>query len=91
MEWHGEHRALFVATGSALKKKSPGRPRIVTTPKDVARERASIEPSSKAFGIKHADAVELFGRGVRRILHGDFHLHSYKMRVTYEFRDFQTR
>jgi hypothetical protein len=38
----------FRATGSALKKKSPGRPRTVTTPEVVARE--SVHPAiSTAF------------------------------------------
>jgi hypothetical protein len=59
----------FRATGSALKKKSPGRPCTVTTPENVARVRASIQQSPKRSAHKHAAALGLSDRSVRRILH----------------------
>ena len=83
----------FRATGSALKKKSPGRPRTVTTPENVARVRASIQQSPKRSALKHAAALGLSDRSVRRILHRNLHMHPYKMMVTQELseRDFETR
>ncbi|GFW63634.1 DUF4817 domain-containing protein [Trichonephila clavipes] len=41
--------ANFRATGSALKKKLPCRPRTVTPPQNVARVRACIEKFPKVF------------------------------------------
>jgi hypothetical protein len=74
----------FRATGSALKKKSPGRPRTVTTPEVVARVRASIQQSPKRSALTHAAALGLCDRSVRRILHRDLHMHPYKMKITQE-------
>ncbi|PNF42023.1 hypothetical protein B7P43_G12304 [Cryptotermes secundus] len=77
----------FRATGSALKKKSPGRPRTVTTPENVARVRASIQQSPKHSALKHAAALGLSDRSVRRILHRNLHMHPYKMMVTQELSE----
>jgi transposase len=55
------------ATGSALKKKSPGQPRSVTTPEVVAHVRASIQQSPKRSALKHAAALGLSDRSVSRI------------------------
>jgi transposase len=61
----------FRQTGSALKRKSPGRPRTATGPEAVAAVRASIERSPRRSARKHADALRLSDRSVRRILHRD--------------------
>lgn len=83
----------FRATGSALKRKSPGRPRTVTMPDNVARVRASVLQSPKRSAVKHAASLGLSDRSVRRILHSNLNMHPYKMMVTQELsiRDFETR
>jgi hypothetical protein len=45
------------ATGSTLKRKSPGRPRTVRTPENVEAVRASIQQSPKRSAHKHAMAL----------------------------------
>ncbi|CAI6359906.1 unnamed protein product [Macrosiphum euphorbiae] len=44
----------FRATGSALKRKSSGRPLTATTPDNVARVSASIQQSPRRSELKHA-------------------------------------
>ncbi|XP_025407883.1 uncharacterized protein LOC112681783 [Sipha flava] len=82
----------FRATGSALKKKPPGRPLTITTPENVARVRASIQKSPRHSAVKHAAALGLSDRSVRRILHRDLHMHPYKIMITQALseRDFET-
>ncbi|KAL4142309.1 hypothetical protein QTP88_004793 [Uroleucon formosanum] len=81
----------FRAAGSALKRKSSGRPLTATTPDNVARVSASIQQSPRRSA--HAAALELSDRSVRRILHTHIHMHPYKMMITQELsaRDFETR
>jgi hypothetical protein len=67
----------FRQTGSILKRKSTGRPRTATGPENVAAVRASIEQSPRRSARKHADALGLSDRSVRRILHRD--LKTYKV------------
>jgi hypothetical protein len=83
----------FRATGSALKKKPPGRPLTITTPENVARVRASIQKFPRRSAVKHAASLGLSDRSVRRILHRDLHMHPYKMMITKALseRDFETR
>lgn len=83
----------FRATGSALKRKSSGRPLTATTPDNVARVSASIQQSPRRSALKHAAALELSDRSVRRILHTHLHMHPYEMMITQELsaRDFETR
>jgi hypothetical protein len=57
------------ATGSTLKRKSPGRPRTVRTPENVEAVRASIQQSPKRSAGKHAMALGISRRSLRRILH----------------------
>ncbi|CAK9796588.1 Transposable element Tc3 transposase, partial [Anthophora quadrimaculata] len=69
------------ATGSALKRKPPGRPKNVRTSENIAAVRASIELSPVRSARKHAEALGISERTVRRILHTDLHLHPYKIMV----------
>lgn len=59
----------------------------------MATVRASIEQSPRRSSRKHAAALRLSDRSVRRILHRDLKLHPYKIVITQELseRDFETR
>ena len=67
------------ATGSTLKRKSPGRPRTVRTLNNVASVGASTQQSRKRSARKHSIALGISIRSLRRILHADLKLHPYKM------------
>jgi len=75
------------ATGFTLKRKSPGRPRTVRTPENVKAVRASIQQSPKRSAHKHAMALGISSRSLRRILHADLNLHPYKMMLAQELRE----
>jgi hypothetical protein len=72
------------ATRSTLKRKSPGRPRTVRTPENVEAVRASIQQSPKRSARKHAMALGISSRSLRRILHTDLKLHPYKIMLAQE-------
>lgn len=74
------------ATGSALPRKPVGQPKSVRTPENIMAVRASIEQSPSRSARKHAAALGISSRTVRRILHCDLHLHPYKMMVVQELR-----
>ena len=75
------------ATGSTLKRKSPGRPRTVRTPENVEAVRASIQQSPKRSAHKHAMALGISSQNLRRILHADLKLHPYKMMLAQELSE----
>ena len=75
------------ATGSTLKRKSPGRPRTVRTPESVEAVRASIQQSPKRSARKHAMALGISSRSLRRILHADLKLHPYKIMLAQELSE----
>ena len=75
------------ATGSTQKKKSPGRPRTVRTPENVEAVRASIPKSPKRSTRKHATAMSISNRSLRRILHAELKLHPYKMMFAQELSE----
>ena len=83
----------FRATGSALKRKSTGRPRTARTPENVAVVRASVQQSPRRLILKRAQALRLSERSLRRILHNDLQMHPYKMMFAQELseRDTETR
>ncbi|XP_014776286.1 uncharacterized protein LOC106873445 [Octopus bimaculoides] len=83
----------FRASGSALKRKSTGRPRTARTPENVAAVRASIQQSPRHSASKRAAALRLSDRSLRRILHNDLQMHPYKMILSQELseRDIETR
>jgi len=80
-------------TGSALKQTSPGRPRTTTGPENVAVVRASILKSPRRSALKHAAALRLSDRSVRRILHRDLRMHPYKIVIAQKLKgsDFENR
>ena len=80
------------ATGSALKRKPPGRPRSVRMPENVQMVRASIEQSPRHSARKHATALGISDRSVRRMLHQELGMHPYKMMLAQELseRDWET-
>ena len=82
----------FRQTCSALKKNSAGSPRTATGLDNVAAVRAAIERSPRRSARKHAIALQLSERSVRRILHRDLKMHPYKMVIAQEMsdRDFET-
>ncbi|GBN09707.1 hypothetical protein AVEN_51333-1 [Araneus ventricosus] len=68
----------FRETGSCLKRKSPGRPRHVRTPENVAAVRDAETQSPRRSARKQASALGLSQRSLRRILHADLKFHPYK-------------
>jgi len=80
-------------TGSAFKQTPPGRSRTATGTKNVAVVRASIQKSPRRSARKHAAALRLSDRSVRRILHRDLRMHPYKIAVAQKLkgRDFENR
>lgn len=83
----------FRQTGSALKLKPPGRPKTATGPEKVAAVKASVDQSPQRSARKHAAALQLSDRSVRRILHEELKMHPYKIVVTQQLteRDWETR
>lgn len=83
----------FRETGSALKRKSTGRPRTVRTPENVNAVRVSVQQSPRRSARRHAAALGISDRSVRRILHKSLEMYPYKMMLVQELneRDFQTR
>jgi hypothetical protein len=85
--------ANFRATGSALKKKPPGRPRSVRSSQKVQAVRQTVTQSPRRSARKHAAAMGMSERSVRRISHADLKFHPYKMMVVQELnqRDWVNR
>lgn len=82
----------FRETGSVVKKRG-GRPRSARTPENINAVRQSVLQSPQRSARKHAAALLMSDRSVRRILHMDLHFHPYKMVVVQELsrRDWQSR
>ena len=83
----------FRTTGSALKRKPPGRPRSLRTPENIQIVKESVLRSPKRSARKHSAALSLSVRSVRRILNSDLRFHPYKLMVAQESleRDHETR
>ncbi|PSN37642.1 hypothetical protein C0J52_25939 [Blattella germanica] len=77
----------------ALKKKPPGDVRTIRTPRNIQAVRQSVQTSPTRSAAKHAIAIGISDRSVRRILHFDLKFHPYKMVVTQELshRDWESR
>jgi hypothetical protein len=69
------------AEGNVGNKPPPGRPRSVRTEQNVERFRASLVRSPRRSARKHAIALQITDRSIRRILHDDLHFHPYKMQI----------
>ena len=73
--------ANFREMASALKKIPPGKQRTVRTPENVERVRHAIRRSPRRSALKHASALQISDRSVRRILHLELDFHPYKLVV----------
>jgi len=73
----------FRGTGSVSKKRR-GRPRTSRTPENIEAVRRSVLQSPRRSARKHASALGISNRSVRRILHQYLHFHPYKMVVVQE-------
>ncbi|XP_057675297.1 uncharacterized protein LOC130905701 isoform X2 [Corythoichthys intestinalis] len=82
----------FRETGD-VKKKKPGLPRTARTPQNIDAVRQSVLRSPQRSARKHASALGLSARSVRRILHEDLKFHPYKLAMVQELnpRDFIAR
>ena len=76
----------FRQTSSALKRKSPGRPRSIRTPETIA-VRYAVTTSPQRFTAKHALALGVSDRSVWRILHLDLKFHLYKIMIVQELQE----
>lgn len=79
--------------GSIMKKKPPGRQRTVRTGENVERVREAILRSPRRSARRHAVALQISNRTVRRILHGELQLHPYKIAIVQKLneRDYPQR
>jgi len=73
----------FRGMGSVSKKRR-GQPRTSRTPENIEAVRRSVLQSPRRSARKHASALGISNRSVRRILHQDLHFHPYKMVVVQE-------
>lgn len=82
----------FRQTASATARRT-GIPRPIRTPENIEAVRASVLRSPRRSARKHASALRLSDRSVRRILHENLHYHPYKMAIVQELseRDFNSR
>ena len=76
--WVGQWRERTV-----MCKKLPGRPSSVRTPDNIARMLASVSRSPRQSARKHAQALHMSDRSVRRIMRSDLSLHPYKLQVVH--------
>ncbi|XP_066969142.1 uncharacterized protein [Macrobrachium rosenbergii] len=72
------------ATGSTLRTYTHGRRRSIRTPENVKRVRAAIIQSPRRSARRHAVALQISSRSLRRILHMDLNFHPYKMMMAQE-------
>ena len=77
----------FWQTSSALKRKSPGRPRSVQTPETITTVRHAVTTSPQRSAAKHALALGVSHRSVRRITHLDLKFHPYKIMMVQELQE----
>ena len=77
----------FRQTSSALKRKSPGRPRSVQTPETITTVRHAVTTSTQRSAAKHALALGVSDRSVRRISHLDLKFHPYKIMMVQELHE----
>jgi len=82
----------FRQTANATRRRT-GVPRPIRSPENIEAVKASMLRSPRRSARKHASALGLSNRSVRRILHNDLHFHPYKMAIVHELseRDFNSR
>jgi hypothetical protein len=77
-----DHRSIvgwveqFRTTASCLKNKSPGRPGTQRTPARVEEARQAHIQSPRRSAVRHALALGMSPRSLRRIIHDDLHFHT---------------
>ncbi|KAF2890012.1 hypothetical protein ILUMI_16161 [Ignelater luminosus] len=76
----------FRQTASPTKRRT-GVPRPVRSPQNIEAVRASMLRSPRRSARKHASALRLSDRSVRRILRDDLHFHPYKMAIVQELSE----
>ena len=83
----------FRKNGSALKRRSTGRPRTSTTSENAMEVKASVQQSPQRSARKHAAALRISATSVRRILHKELQMHPYKIMLAQELNEngFETR
>jgi len=64
--------ANFEVSGSTSKKRG-GSQKTVRTPENIERVREAFERSPRRSAVRHATALGIISRSVRRILHNDLH------------------
>ncbi|GBM68340.1 hypothetical protein AVEN_138181-1 [Araneus ventricosus] len=74
-------------TSSALKRKPPYIPRSVRTSQQIEALRQAVLQSPQRSARRHATAMRISDRSVRRILHLDLKFYPYKMMVVQEIKD----
>jgi transposase len=77
----------FEETGSALKRKPPGKERSIRTPENIETVRAALEQSPQRSVRRHAASLNISDRSLRRILHKDLNFHPYKIQVVQELQE----
>jgi transposase len=77
----------FEETGSALKRKPPGKERSIRTPENIEIVRAALEQSPQLSMRRHAASLNISDRSLRRILHKDLNFHPYKNQVVQELQE----
>ncbi|KAJ4443735.1 hypothetical protein ANN_05513 [Periplaneta americana] len=77
----------FEVSGSALKKKSPGKQRSVCTQENINAVRVAMIRSPKRSASRHAISLGLSNTSIPRILHKGLHMHPYKIQVVQTLKD----
>ena len=77
----------FWQTSSALKRKSSGRSRSAWTPEIIAAVRLVVTISPQRSAARHALALGVSDRSVRRILRLDLKFHPYKIMIVQELQE----
>lgn len=82
----------FRNTGNVTRRRNEV-PRPVRSRENVEAVRASMLRSPRRSARKHASALGISDRSLRRILHNDLHFHPYKLATAQELseRDFDSR
>lgn len=76
----------FRSSGSTLKRKPTGRPRSIRTPDNIERVRQAVLTSPHRPARRHATALHMSDRSVRRILHQELHFHPYKIAIVQQLK-----
>ena len=77
----------FWQTSSALKRKSPGRPRSIQAPETITTVEHAVTTSPQHSAAKHALGLGVSDCSVRRILHLDLKFHPYKIMMVQEIQE----